>query len=836
MKTILRSFILLVSLVLSFQITTSATTQGGKLVTVGIHSPGLENNVFKDAATRNVTVYLPACYEADQEKSYPVLYLLPWENSTHKGWFSICNDKYLQEILDNCILAGKIKPMIVVVPDGSNKMKGSWYSNSLVTGKWEDYIVKDVVEYIDFHFRTIPFAESRGIAGHSMGGYGALKLATKHPDVFSAVYSLNAFVDFETFMSDTVIWKKSITTAQSSQTFPTGDPLSDKLIAMAAAFAPDKNNEPFYGSLFRSGDGSFNAEAAEKWLDHDPYRMINTYEEHLKKLKGIIIDCSNSDATIFLNSRYHQALKNKNIPADFRYYSGSDEKLLLERARQFMLPMFSEKLMHSLFQIENYSHCYLNSDNLKAKILKDATIYIVPLSTEGNVASIASEKVFSTQANQGTLLEIPLQGFKNGIYRLYGISSNGFIDKPVIFGINDGVPTVQICAVDSYTGEKICCCLNTGSGSCSKITEDGYFLKAMGNLNLCLKNEGYCTVNKSVTVYSDTAFLVHLIKDSYVKVIDKTSKEPVYEAVVSHEMQANLTNNEGIAKIQNLQNGNLNCRIFRSGYFTEVVSVPLIPGETAVLKMTRKKAQVSFELLNDYNPVPGINVLLNEKEISTDQDGKVAFDETDARKEYSFTIKSSCYETVSGSFFLETDTIIKVNLQPDISHLGFKVPAIVNSLLLKPSVDGIFYLVHEDTESNLATISTNYVWKSQILAGSEVTLYMTYFPGNREYILYFIPTQICNYQKSAQLYTSLSDENRGKVMIYPNPVKEELTIQFNRRQHFRVEIINLHGKILYQSENTGISHKVNLSSFSSGVYFVHIKSADFTVTQKVMKQ
>jgi|GEM_PF-119959 len=835
MKTILCSLNLLIFLLISVQGKTTTPTQGGKLVTVSVHSQGLENNVFNDAATRNVTVYLPECYESDKEKSYPVLYLLPWENSINKGWFSICNDKYLQEILDNCILSGKIKPMIVVVPDGSNKLKGSWYSNSLLTGKWEDYIVKDVVNYIDSHFRTIPFAESRGIAGHSMGGYGALKLATKHPDVFSAVYSLNAFVDFETFMADTVIWEKSITTAQSARTFPTGDLFSDKLIAMAAAFAPDINNEPLFGSFFRSGNGSFNADAAEKWLDHDPYRMITVYEEHLKKLKGITIDCSNSDATILLNSRYHEALKNKNIPAEFRYYSGSNEKLLLGRVREFMLPMFSEKLIHSLFQVENYKHCYSKSDKLNVRIFKEGIIYLVPLSTAGNNESIVSEKVFSLEVNPGESVEIPLKGIKNGIYRIYGISSNGFIYKPAIVGINDGIPRVQICAVDSYSAEKICCSLTYGKETYPEVPESGITINAMGDLNFCLKRDGYCTVNKSITIYTDTVIMVPLIKDSYVKVIDKASKEPVYEAVVTHDMQARLTDIKGLTKIQNLQNGTLNCRIYRKGYFTEAVSVPLIPGETAVLEVTRKKAQVKFDLVNGENPVPGISVILNEKEAFTDEDGKVAFDEIDARKEHIFTIEGSCYSMVSESFYLETDTTIRIILQPEITHQGMKLPTDNSTILLKPAVDGIFYVVREGTESSLATISKNFVWKSSVVAGMEVTFQLSDFPAEYEYVLYFIPIRICNYKKSAQLYTSVTARNEGNVIIFPNPVQKELTIQLNRRQPFMVEIINIHGKVTYQAEETGISHKVDLSSLSSGIYFVHVKSGDFSITHKVLK-
>lgn len=188
--------------------------------------------------------------------------------------------------------------MIVVVPDGKNKMNGCWYTNSDLTGNCEDFIVKDLVAYTDAHFRTIPFAECRGIAGHSMGGYGALKLATKYPDVFSAVYALNAFVDFETVINDTVIWKSSVTKAIEANSFPTGDPFADKLLAMAATFAPMENNPPLYSKLFKTRNGDLNDAIVAKWLEQDPKTLISAFSDNLKSLKAIIIDCSDYDANI----------------------------------------------------------------------------------------------------------------------------------------------------------------------------------------------------------------------------------------------------------------------------------------------------------------------------------------------------------------------------------------------------------------------------------------------------------------------------------------------------------------------------------------------------------
>ena len=80
-----------------------------------------------------------------------------------------------------------VQPMIVVLPNGANKYRGSFYANSITMGNWEDFIVRDVVGYVDGHYRTLASPAHRGIAGHSMGGYGALTLGFRHPDVFSVI-------------------------------------------------------------------------------------------------------------------------------------------------------------------------------------------------------------------------------------------------------------------------------------------------------------------------------------------------------------------------------------------------------------------------------------------------------------------------------------------------------------------------------------------------------------------------------------------------------------------------------------------------------------------------
>jgi len=161
------------------------------LIQTTIPAPSLVNNLFDTPTEQPVLVYLPPSYNTSKSR-YPVVYFLPGFTTDVTemidGTFQGLN---IQTAMDSLIAAGNIREMIFVVANGRNFLGGSFYVNSPVTGNWEDFIVKDVVHFVDKKYRTLKNAASRGIAGSSMGGFGAINLGMLHPDVFSAVYSLS---------------------------------------------------------------------------------------------------------------------------------------------------------------------------------------------------------------------------------------------------------------------------------------------------------------------------------------------------------------------------------------------------------------------------------------------------------------------------------------------------------------------------------------------------------------------------------------------------------------------------------------------------------------------
>ncbi|HEX7773821.1 MAG TPA: alpha/beta hydrolase-fold protein, partial [Pyrinomonadaceae bacterium] len=136
--------------------------------------------------------------------------------------------------------------------NGANAYKGSFYTNSAVTGNWEDFIVRDLVNYVDSNYRTIRAPQSRGIAGHSMGGYGSVMLGMKHPEIFGAVYALSpCCLAMEADLSEAnSAWTDVLQLTSKDQLNATPRSFAQfyhsAMMALSAAFSPNPNRAPFF--------------------------------------------------------------------------------------------------------------------------------------------------------------------------------------------------------------------------------------------------------------------------------------------------------------------------------------------------------------------------------------------------------------------------------------------------------------------------------------------------------------------------------------------------------------------------------------------------------------
>jgi len=151
-----------------------------------------------DGDTRWIWVYTPPGYEKDAKKKYPILYLFHGSNDIAGGWTLAGNANF---ILDNLISEQKAKPMIIVMPFGHAVPFGSPREvQAKNTEVYEDYILKDVMPYVESKYRVAPGRENRAIAGLSMGGGQSLQIGFSHTDLFSSIGAFSAAIpnDFET--------------------------------------------------------------------------------------------------------------------------------------------------------------------------------------------------------------------------------------------------------------------------------------------------------------------------------------------------------------------------------------------------------------------------------------------------------------------------------------------------------------------------------------------------------------------------------------------------------------------------------------------------------------
>jgi len=337
--------------------TAAKQASAGKSVEIKIPAPSLKGNLLNDPTEQNISIYLPPGYAASPSKRYPVVYLLHGFAGSNKTWTTDGDFSFnVPPIMDRLIAGGKMREMILVAPNANNAYNGSFYVNSTVTGNWEDYIFRDVVGYVDKNYRTLARASSRAIAGHSMGGFGAVAVGMKHAEIFSIIYALSPTpLGHEEGMNNPPpVWKLvgSYTARdQLKSTFDSEENLYANLFAaLSAAFSPNATRQPFYADFpwqERDGKLQLNEAVAAKWKSKTPLYMIDEYKQNLLSLRGLVIECGRKDAfgSVLYNAPlFSKALAERGIPHIFEIYDGTHEDKIKERLEKKVLPFLSEKL------------------------------------------------------------------------------------------------------------------------------------------------------------------------------------------------------------------------------------------------------------------------------------------------------------------------------------------------------------------------------------------------------------------------------------------------------------------------------------------------------------
>ena len=269
-------FRLILLTVFSFQWTQVSFTQSmsGKVV------EGLKMKSEINGSELNYSVYLPPNYDHSQ-RSYPVVYLLHGYTDNETAWVQFGE---IDIKADQAIMEGLIPPMIIIMPDA----RVTWYVNDF-EGKdpYEDIFIKELIPHVEAKFRIRSEKRYRGIAGLSMGGYGSLLYALKHPDLFTATAPLSAAIYHE-----------------------------DQVIAYEQS-RWDRVEGLMYGKNLAGKE-----RITDHWKANNPFYIVDAAsDESLKKVR-YYFDCGDSDFLYKGNALFHILLMDRKIPHEFRMRDG----------------------------------------------------------------------------------------------------------------------------------------------------------------------------------------------------------------------------------------------------------------------------------------------------------------------------------------------------------------------------------------------------------------------------------------------------------------------------------------------------------------------------------
>ena len=348
MKSIFGTMMIALALVAVAQVKTEvpAVVPGAKPVTVElikIHGAALEGNLEKDDVDREALVFLPPSYASDKSRRYPVIYALHGYSIGAEQW---SKEIHVPQTIEGAFAQGA-QDAIVVLPDSKTVHNGSMYSSSATTGDFENYIAKDVVAYMDAHYRTIPKRSSRGLVGHSMGGYGASRIGMKHSDVFGSLYIMSpcCMSARPAGPSNPEMDKalEAVKTPEDSAKLSFG--LRAQL-ASAAAWSPNPKNPPLYLDL-PSKDGVVQQDVLAKWAANAPLAFVDQYIGNLRQYKAIAIDVGDQDGLRVGAAKLHEILDSYGVANTFEIYSGTHTSAVAVRFQNFVMPFFSKNLCSS---------------------------------------------------------------------------------------------------------------------------------------------------------------------------------------------------------------------------------------------------------------------------------------------------------------------------------------------------------------------------------------------------------------------------------------------------------------------------------------------------------
>ena len=333
-------------------VSTLAQSAMGQIVDRQITSVNFADNRIGVSPVRKMVIYLPPGYLTSTHR-YPVIYFLP--NPFEENYRFDFDHRDAQGLFDRAIAEGVIKDFILVAVDMNTPLGSSWYVNSPVTGNWEDFMIQELVPYIDANFKTLPNRDSRGIAGIFIGGYGAIRFGMRHPDVFGSVYAMHPVGTGTGVSVSASLPKWDILVNAKFMDDVRKDFRTQIFTTMFQAHLPDPDKPPLFMDLLARQQGdqlTVDAKLMERFRNSFYLEtMIGKYADNLNSLRGFKFDWSRNDANfdhVYANQAFTHKLNEFGIVHQAEEFNGTSGEPDWGTDGRFMtevLPFFARNLV-----------------------------------------------------------------------------------------------------------------------------------------------------------------------------------------------------------------------------------------------------------------------------------------------------------------------------------------------------------------------------------------------------------------------------------------------------------------------------------------------------------
>jgi len=314
----------------------------------------LRGNPLGDPSLRRIPIYLPPGYSARTSKHYPVFYVLTGFGGfgealiQRSAW-----SESLPERLDRLIASAQMRPAIVVMPDCFTRYGGSQYRNSSATGRYEDHLIRELIPYVDGHYRT---NGRRAVLGKSSGGYGALVLGMRHPDVVHALACHSGDMYFEyCYLPD---FPRAIDVLRrhggTAKFLGTWEKMNKRLagglhaavntLAMAACYSPNPKASVGFDLPFDLATGRLDDAVWRRWKACDPIEMLPSHVADLNRLRCVFVDCGSRDQFALHHGARIFAATAKKLGARIRHEEFDDDHSSISYRYDRSLALLSKAL------------------------------------------------------------------------------------------------------------------------------------------------------------------------------------------------------------------------------------------------------------------------------------------------------------------------------------------------------------------------------------------------------------------------------------------------------------------------------------------------------------